>query len=156
MGQPPLAASVEIAASPSEVWAAVSDLRAMCRRSPELIAAWPIGKPAIESRVININRRKAFIWPTLSRITRWKDLAHDDGRGALAFHVVPTDVEWSYDIEPIPGGTLLTERRSALVNPSLVIRLVSKLAMGGADNHDVELLDGMHRTLAAIKSQSER
>jgi hypothetical protein len=27
--------------------------------------------------------------------------------------------------------------------------------MGGAENHDVELLDGMRRTLAALKAEAE-
>lgn len=157
MGQPPLSASVEIAATPQEVWAAVADLGAMRRRSPELIATWMRGRPAVGRRAVNLNRRKAFVWPTVSRITRWKDPAHDDGRGALAFHVSPTDVEWSYEVEPLPdGGTLLTERRTALVNPSLTVRLAARYAMGGADNHDVELLEGMRRTLASIKAESDR
>lgn len=156
MGQPPLIASVEIAAAPDKVWAAVSDLAAMHRRSPELIRTWTRGRPAVGRRAFNLNRRKAFVWPTLSRITRWKDPSRDDGRGALAFHVSPADVEWSYEIEPTPGGTRLTERRSALVDPSLIVRIVSKYAMGGAEGHDVELLEGMHRTLATIKSDAER
>lgn len=157
MGQPPLSVSLEIAAPPAEVWAAVSDLGAMRRRSPELIGSWMLGRPGVGRRAVNLNRRKAFVWPTISRITRWKDPARDAGRGALAFHVIPTDVEWAYEIEPLPdGGTLLTERRSALIDPSLIVRLVSKYAMGGADGHDVELLDGMRRTLAAIESEIVR
>lgn len=156
MGQPPLEASVEIDATPDEVWAAAADLDAMCRRSPELIRTWMRGRPAVGRRAIHLNRRKAIVWPTSSRITRWKDPARDSGRGAFSFHVMPTDVEWSYELEPIPGGTLLTERRSALTNPSRIVRLASKYALGGADAHDVELLAGMHRTLAAIKADAER
>ena len=36
MGQPPLESSIDIAATPDEVWSAVSDIKAMSRRSPEL------------------------------------------------------------------------------------------------------------------------
>lgn len=155
-GQPPLEASIEIAAPPAGVWAALSDLKAMKRRSPELMATWMAGAPRVGRRAVHLNRRKAVVWPVLSRITRWKDPSQDGGRGALAFHVWPTDVEWSYELEPTATGTLVTERRAALPRPSLLVRVVAKYLMGGADGHDVELLDGMHRTLASLKSDTER
>ncbi|NRQ51196.1 SRPBCC family protein [Aeromicrobium stalagmiti] len=157
MGQPPLETSIEIAAPPAAVWAAVSDLGAMRRRSPELVGSWMIGRPRVGRRAVNLNRRGWFVWPTFTRITRWKDPARDSGRGALAFHVTPTDVEWSYELEPTAGGgTLLTERRSALVDPSLVVRLTAKVFLGGSDSHDVELLAGMDTTLAAIAADTHR
>lgn len=156
MGQPSLEASVEIAASPDRVWAVLSDLSAMRDRSPELVRMWLRGRPGVGQRSINLNRRKGFVWPTSSRVTRWKDPAQDDGRGALAFFVSTAGVEWSYELEPVDGGTRVTERRSALPDPSLMVRLTAKYALGGADQHDVELLAGMHQTLATLKAQSER
>lgn len=152
MGQPPLEASIDLAAPPAAVWAVVSDLKAMKDRSPELVRTWLRGRPGVGVRAVNLNRRKGFIWPTTSRITRWKDPAQDSGRGALAFHVWPTNVEWSYEIEPTDGGTRLTERRTALVNPSLVVRMTAKLALGGAETHDKELEMGMKKTLVAIQA----
>lgn len=149
-GQPPLEESIEIAASPDAVWAVVSDLQAMRRWSPELVRTWFRGPVGVGQRAVNLNRRKWFFWPTTSKITRWKDPARDSGRGALAFHVSPTNVEWSYEIEPVDVGTRLTERRTALVNPSAVVRMTAKYAMGGADNHDQELIDGMQQTLRSI------
>jgi hypothetical protein len=149
-GQPPLEASLEIAAPPERVWALLSDLSAMRRRSPELIGTFMRGAPRVGRRALHLNRRKAVVWPTSSRITRWKDPAHDGGRGALAFYVWPTGVEWSYELEPSAGGTLVTERRTAMPRPSLVVRLMARYALGGADQHDAELLDGMHRTLTAL------
>jgi hypothetical protein len=156
MGQPPLEASIDIAATPDAVWAAVSDIKAMTRRSPELARTWLLGRPGVGCRTINLNRRKAVVWPTMSRITRWKPPVHDGGRGAFTFHVWPTNVDWTYEIEPHDGGTRLTERRSALVNPSLVVRLTAQLALGGANAHDVELRAGMDQTLAAIKAELQR
>lgn len=155
MGQPPLEAEIEIAASPDDVWAALSDVPAMNRRSPELVVMRPLGKPRVGRRALNLNRRKGFVWPTTARITRWKPPANDDGNGSFAFHVWPTDVEWSYDLEPTSTGTRVVERRTALVDPSLTVRLTARLALGGADNHDVELLTGMNATLAALKSEVE-
>ncbi|MEV7395818.1 SRPBCC family protein [Aeromicrobium sp. NPDC092404] len=156
MGQPPLESTVQIAATPDQVWAAVSDVKAMRRRSPELVGMWLFGRPQAGRRGVNLNRRKAFVWPTFSRVTQWKPPANDDGRGVFRFHVWPTNVDWSYEIEPADGGTRLTERRTALPDPSLSVRLTARLALGGAEAHDVELCDGMDRTLAAIKSEVER
>lgn len=157
MGQPPLESSVDIAAAPDAVWAAVSDVRAMKRRSPELVGMWLFGRPKVGRLGVNLNRRRGFVWPTTSRITRWKPPSNDNGRGAFTFHVWPTDVDWSYEIEPAEGGgTTLTERRTALDDPSLTVRLTARLALGGADGHDAELCDGMDRTLAAIKTEVER
>ncbi|MFI5425591.1 SRPBCC family protein [Aeromicrobium sp. UC242_57] len=156
--QPPLEASIDIEASPDAVWAVVSDLAAMKRWSPELVGTWLRGRPGVGAKAVNLNRRKGFVWPTTSRITRWKDPANDSGRGALAFHVAPTDVEWSYELEPLDGGsrTRLTERRTAVVDPSLVVRLTAKLALGGASSHDERLERGMKQTLSAIQSHLER
>lgn len=154
--QPPLEASIEIAAPPAQVWATLSDLKAMRDLSPELIGTWMSGRPTVGRRAVNLNRRKGFLWPTTSRITRWKDPSQDGGRGALAFQVLPTDVEWSYELEPTPTGTLVTERRTAVTDPSRVVRLTAKLALGGAEQHDVELRAGMDQTLRALKSHLER
>lgn len=155
MGQGPLEASIEIAAPPATVWAAVSDLGAMKQRSPELVGMWMLGRPKVGRRGINLNRRKAFAWPTTARITRWKPPELDAGSAALAFHVWPTDVEWSYELEPTAAGTLLTERRTAPKGESLAVRLTARFALGGAENHDVELLEGMNTTLAALKAEAE-
>jgi hypothetical protein len=154
--QPPREASVDIAATPDQVWALVSDLSAMRRASPELVGTWLFGRPRVGCRGINLNRRKAFVWPTVTRITRWKPPSLDAGRGALAFHVWPTDVEWSYELEPNGSGTRVTERRSALVDPSRIVRLTANLALGGAGSHDTELLAGMHRTLDYYRRELER
>jgi hypothetical protein len=155
MGQPPLESTIQIAATPDDVWAAVSDIKAMPRRSPELVGMWLFGRPRVGRWGVNLNRRKGFMWPTMSRITQWKPPANDNGRGAFRFHVWPTNVDWSYEIEPDDEGARLTERRTALPNPSLTVRLTARLALGGADSHDSELCDGMDRTLAAIKAELE-
>ena len=155
MGQPPLDASIDIAATSDAVWAAVSDVKAMPRRSPELVGMWLFGGPKVGRRGINVNRRKWVMWPTTSRITRWKPPALDSGDGTFTFHVWPTNVDWTYELEPTATGTRLTERRTALPNPSLTVRLTARWFLGGADHHDDELLEGMHTTLAAIKAEVE-
>ncbi|MEO6605824.1 MAG: SRPBCC family protein [Aeromicrobium sp.] len=151
-----LESDIEIAADPDTVWAAISDVPSMKRRSPELVAMMMLGKPKVGRRSVNVNRRKGFVWPTTARVTRWKPTANDDGNGSFAFHVWPTNVEWSYDLEPTATGTRVTERRTALPNPSLSVRLTARWALGGAEPHDVELLAGIKATLAALKADVER
>lgn len=150
--QPAREASIVLDAPPAEVWAAVTDLTAMRRRSPELVGMWLMGAPKVGRRGINLNRRKGFFWPTTSRISQWlPPTATSDG--VFGFEVWPSRVEWSYEVAPDGTGTRLTERRSAVIDPSLVVRATAKLALGGADGHDAELQDGMHATLAAIQSE---
>jgi hypothetical protein len=154
-GLPALEADVHIDAPVDVVWERLSDLRAMGERSPETVRMFITRRPDVGSRGLNVNRKGAVVWPTTTRITRWKPPAHD-GSAALAFWVAPTDVEWSYELRSADGGTQVTERRSALPRAGLVVRLASRWFMGGAVNHDVELRDGMHRTLAALKAAAER
>lgn len=154
-GLRPLEAEAQVEATVDVVWRLLSDLRAMGERSPETVRMFITGRPQVGSRGVNVNRKGAIVWPTTTRITRWKPPAHD-GSAALAFWVAPTGVEWSYELTAVDGGTRVVERRTSLPRASLSVRLTSKWFMGGAENHDVELLDGMHRTLAALKDAAER
>lgn len=154
-GLPPLEAEVEVAAPVQRVWGLVSDLRAMSRRSPETVRMFITSTPQVGSRGVNLNRRGPVVWPTTTRITQWKPPEHD-GSAVLAFHVGPTDVEWSYELTPTDSGTRVVERRSALPHPSLTVQLAGRWLMGGATNHDAELIEGMRRTLAAIRAEAEQ
>ena len=155
-GLAPLEAEIMVDAPVERVWDVLSDLRSMSERSPETVRMLISRSPRVGSRGLNVNRKGAVVWPTTTRITRWKPPTHD-GSAAFAFHVAPTNVEWSYDLTPTDdGGTHVVERRSGLPRAGVVVRLAGRWAMGGAENHDVELLDGMHRTLAAVKADAER
>lgn len=153
-GLAPLEAEVHVDAPVERVWSLLSDLRSMSRRSPETVRMIISDAPAVGSRGLNVNRKGAVWWPTTTRVTRWKPPAHD-GSAALAFWVSPTGVEWSYELTATDGGTRVVERRSALRQASLSVRLAGRWLLGGAANHDVELLDGMRRTLAALKADAE-
>jgi hypothetical protein len=153
-GLPPLEVETTIDAPVDVVWSLLSDLRAMGERSPETVRMVIADAPKVGSRGVNLNRKGAIVWPTTTRITRWKPPVHD-GSAALAFHVGPTNVEWSYELTPEDGGTRVVERRSALPRAGRVVKVASTWFMGGAENHDVELLEGMRRTLAALKADAE-
>jgi hypothetical protein len=154
-GLPALEAETYIGAPVHVVWSLLSDLRTMSERSPETVRMFITRSPQVGSRGVNVNRKGWVVWPTTTRITRWKPPTHD-GAAALAFWVGPTAVEWSYELSPVDGGTRVVERRSPLPRASLSVRLASTWFMGGAAHHDVELVEGMHQTLAALKAAAER
>ena len=102
------------------------------------------------TRSVNINKRKGFFWPTASRITEFVP------EQRLAFRVYgPGDV-WSYDLEPDGDGTLVTERRELVGGRRTILsKLTARFALGGIEEHDIELQAGMQTTLARIKAEAE-
>ena len=68
----PISATVQMNASPEEVWKVVSDLARMPEFSPELRKAFVVGGPGVGANIIGINRRKAVVWPTTSKVVRWE------------------------------------------------------------------------------------
>jgi len=143
----PITATVEMKASPDAVWSAVSDLRRMPEFSPELRKAFVIGKPGVGANIIGINRRKAVVWPTTSKVVRW-----EPGR-AVAWKTRESGATWVYELEPTSGGTAVTGRR---VLPRFTIA-TSMLGpfIGGAQGHDTELAEGIRATLERIKGAVE-
>lgn len=99
---------------------------------------------------LNLNRRKVFVWPTVSR---YVEVVRPQ---RLAFQVYGPAARWSYRLDPVDGGTRLTLRRDLDGGRrSLLSRVVATLALGGIDGHDVELLAGMDRTLEGISRDAE-
>lgn len=145
-----LEAAVRIAAPRERVWEVVADLRAMAERSPETVWQGFLGGVRPGGVQINLNRRKAVVWPTASRIVTMT------APRLLQFYVYGPATLWTYTLAEDGDGTMLTERRS---NPrgrrTVLTRVVAGTLLGGADSHDAELLQGMHETLAAIKSAAE-
>lgn len=147
-----LSRSTEIAASPDDVWALVSDLPGMGRFSTENVGGrWRGGAtgPAVGARFTGRNRAGARRWSTQVRVTRCEPgraFAFDVGSFGLAV------ARWSYDLEPTPTGCRLTEswedRRGWLVTT------VGGLLTGVADRES-HTADTLERTLAAVKAAAE-
>lgn len=148
----PLEAAVEIDASPVAVWDVLYDQRRMNEWSPETYKQAFIGSPLKAGTLsLNLNKRKAAVWPTLSRYREVVPARR------LAFHVYGPAAVWSYDLEPTEsGGTRVVERRR-LVNDRAAIASVvtATLMLGGAESHDREILEGMHTTLQRLKAEVE-
>ena len=149
---PPLEASIRVAAPPARVWEIVSDQRRMNEWSPETYRQVFFGDEiGLGTRSININKRKAFFWPTASRITEFVP------EKRIAFYVTGSSTFWSYDLEQEADGTVVTERRELKGDKrSILSKLTAAMALGGIEEHDIELRAGMDATLARIKAEAER
>lgn len=140
-------ATVEMNATPEQVWAVISDVGRMPEFSPELRKAFVIGGPGLGANIIGINRRKAVAWPTTSKVVRWEP------NQAVAWKVRESGATWVYELTPTATGTSVTGRR---VLPAYTIG--SKLMvpfLGGATGHDHELNAGIEATLKRIKAVVE-
>jgi uncharacterized protein YndB with AHSA1/START domain len=144
----PISATVEMNAAPEAVWKVVSDLARMPEFSPELRKAFVIGKPGVGAHIIGINRRKAVVWPTTSKVVRW-----EPGQ-AVAWKTRESGATWIYELAPSATGTSVTGRR-VLPKFTLGTSLLGPV-IGGAEGHDVELADGIRTTLERIRTAVEQ
>lgn len=150
MSQPlPISASVDIDATPDDVWAVVSDVARMPEWSPELRRLFVVGskQPRLGMNLVGINRRKYVAWPTTSKVTRF-----EPGR-AVAWKTRESGATWIYELEPTASGTRLTGRRE-LATMAPATRLLGPI-IGGAAGHDIELAAGIRSTLDRIKATIE-
>lgn len=150
MGAPLLQAHIDISAPPERVWALISDLKKMPQWSPQCRAMKMFGTLREGAKTLNWNRRGLMFWPTSSTITVVEP------ERTLAFRVDVNGTEWSYELEPIEGGTRVTESRRA---PNGIKKLSSatvNAVLGGEPNFEIELVDGMNETLARLKAAAER
>jgi Polyketide cyclase / dehydrase and lipid transport len=143
-----ISATVEMKAGPEAVWKVVSDFARMPEFSPELRKAFVVGKPGVGAHIIGINRRKAVLWPTTSKVVRW-----EPGR-AVAWRTRESGATWIYELERTATGTSVTGRRT-LPKYTLGTSLLGPV-IGGAGGHDVELANGIRTTLERIRSTVEQ
>jgi hypothetical protein len=140
-----LQASVEVKASPQQVWDVVADLRRTPEWSPECRRVVPL-----RDWLVGFNRRGRVVWATLSRVTR-----RDAGR-EIAWRVLTNRSVWTYRIEATDDGTRLTETRETPEGVAGFASWFTKRLLGGQDVHDSELEAGMASGLERIKALVER
>lgn len=150
MSEPlPVGASAEMDATPEEVWTLLADPRRMQEFSPELRKVFMLGRRRGEgARFVGINRRKAVVWPTNSKIVRYEPAR------AIAWHVLEVNATWSYELESTAAGTRVTGRRE-LPGYTIASRLMTPI-LGGAHGHDRELAAGVRQTLERMKAVVEQ
>lgn len=149
MAAPLLKAEIDIKAPVTEVWNLISDFRRMPEWSPQCRWMKPLGAVRPGTRTINVNRRGRMFWPTSSVITEYIP----DRK--LAFRVTENHSVWSYELEPTAEGTRLTESRHADGGITAVSTFLTDKFMGGVENFEQELLDGMNASLERIKAAAE-
>ncbi|HEY2203481.1 MAG TPA: SRPBCC family protein [Pseudonocardia sp.] len=144
-------ASVTIAAPPDRVWELVTDVTNMGRWSPGNTGGKWVGGakgPAEGARFIGFNKRGLMRWPTRCTIVECVPTER------FAFQVAENNMQWGWRLAPTSdGGTTLTQWRNRVSPPSAVVNAFATALFRG--KVDEEMVDGMHRTLAKIKSQLE-
>ena len=149
MAAPILKTEIEINAPVAKVWSLVSDLSRMPQWSPQCRIMKALGPIRPGTRTINLNRRGMLFWPTTSVITEVVP------ERKFAFRIPINTSVWSYELEPTATGTRLIETRHAENGVTAVSTAVTKVALGGVDSFEQELLEGMSQSLARIKAAAE-
>ena len=146
-----LEATIDVAASPAEVWAMVSDIERMASWSPQVVRTTVKGGGVqLGTRFSNLNRQGLLFWPTKGKVVRF------DPHRDFAFRIADNRTIWSFELEPIPnGGTRITQRRELPDGISNLSLRLTKVALGGVDKFTDRLRDGMQQTLARIKAEAE-
>lgn len=144
--------SLQISASPDELYDIVSDITKMGRLSPECTGGRWLGKasgPKAGATFVGFNKRGWARWATLNKV-----VAAERGK-EFAFHTTANGTKWSYQFEASEDGTLVTESRAPFKPKPGAAKLVTNLFLGGSESHDVEMIEGMAKTLERLKAIAE-
>ena len=150
--EPLLEDRIEIAAPPADVWALVRDVRRMPEWSPQVTSTRlraGFDRCAVGTEFTNRNRDGELEWTTHGEIVRY------DEAEAIAFRIAENWVVWSFHLEPVDGGTLLTQRRETPDGISELSRELTDGFLGGQEAFTANLRAGMRATLEAIKATAE-
>ena len=150
MAAPILRTEIEIQAPVATVWNLISDFSRMPEWSPQCRLMKPFGPVAPGTRTLNLNRRKLLFWPTTCTVTEVIP------EKKLAFRVDSNNTVWSYELEPTATGTRVVESRHAEDGIKSTSLFLQDKVMGGVDDFERELVDGMDTSLTRIKSAAER
>ncbi|KAA1423759.1 SRPBCC family protein [Mumia zhuanghuii] len=145
-----LEVSTDVAASPRAVWTAVSDLRRMPEWSPQTRRMVVLGRTAVGTRTINVNRLGWKVWPSTSKVVRYEP------QRAISFLVPVNGMVWTYEIEDLGDGTTrIVERREAPKGSTSISKVLIKRFLGGHEGYSARLEQDMAATLARIKAAAE-
>jgi uncharacterized protein YndB with AHSA1/START domain len=145
--------TVEIAAPAEAVWELVTDITRMGEWSPEATGgSWRHGAtgPAPGARFVGSNRHGWARWWTHCRVVECERPRR------FAFAVRESAMTWGWRIDDTDaGGVRLTQWRERTPQPGIVVRTLTAMGVMGRFREDL-MVDGMHRTTAAIKAHLEQ
>lgn len=146
-----LESTIDIDAPPAQVWSLVSDVQRMAKWSPQVVRCSIKGDGVQQgTKFTNLNRQGLLVWPTNGKVVRFEP--HRD----FAFRIKENRSVWSFELEPLPGGgTRITQRRELPDGISNLSLRMTKVALGGVDNFNERLRNGMRQTLERIKAEAE-
>lgn len=151
-GQRSGSASTHVAADPDRVWQCLSDVTALARWSPEgTTARWldDASGPVVGAQFKGSNKRGWSRWSTTCTVTE-----SEPGR-VFAFAVgAKPDTVWRYEISPSEGGCEVTESYT-LHHPLTAAERTITWLTTGVRRRETDLVDGMKRTLLALKNEVE-
>jgi len=150
--------SLRVAAPADRIYDLVTDIAGMGRLSPECTGGrWLDGAtgPAVGARFKGTNKRGLARWSTVNTVVAAEPAER------FAFNTNQSGTCWTYTMVPDPGpdgsvGTIVTESRHAWRERPLLARIYSRIALGGVEEHDREMRDGMRRTLDRLRDIAER
>lgn len=146
-----LEATIDIDATPDQVWKVVSDLKRMGEWSPQCKLMKVFGGDVRRgTTTLNINRKGLLVWPTRSKVIEFEP------NKKIAFRVLDNKTIWSYSLTPNGTGTSVVEKREAPSGTTAISSFLVKNVLGGSDQFDIELVDGMNKTLQRIKAETEK
>ncbi len=145
--------TVHVDAPAEAIYALVTDVRSMGRWSPECTGARWLGGaagPAVGARFVGFNRHGLAHWFTRCEVTAAEPGHH------FEFQVKESGMVWGYRFVPSPdgAGTDVTEYRTEVRRPGVVVRAVQRSGLIGRDR-DTKMVDGMHATLERVKAAAE-
>ncbi|GGB18369.1 hypothetical protein GCM10011492_05270 [Flexivirga endophytica] len=147
-----LEVSIEISATPAQVWNVVSDLKRMPQWSPQTRKVIVRGGPLrLGSSMINLNRRDVRVWATRSKIVAF------DPSKRIAWEIAENHSVWSFDLEPLDDNTRtrLVQRRDVSGGVSKISSTLIDKFLGGEASYEKELTTGMRQTLQEIRKEVE-
>lgn len=146
-------ASINIHATPEQVWDLLADISQMGRWSPECYRCdWIDGSSTaiVGARFRGHNRSGLIRWSNVCEIVE-----AERGR-VLAWIMGGTEKgysQWRYDFEPSEGGVMITESFQSLRHT--LLGRIGGLALGGQRRGERRLRVGVEETLQRLKAAAE-
>ena len=144
--------TIEIAAAPAQVWAAVHDVRRMSEWSPQVQSTELLDGAqdvALGTEFVNVNHQAELTWKTHGTVVRL------DAEREIAFRIKENWSVWSFCLQPIALGTKLIQRRETPEGLSELSTQTVDKYLGGQVAFSAATREGMRQTLAAIKAAVE-